>query len=484
MIHWAVCALCVLVILKPHEVVGEIGSIPVVSLAFAVATAIVIAGLAMSRRRIAVAPHVPYVVLFFAWGLLTTTAMAPEALAETAVRMATAFLLFLLVTFGATSKEGLRALAVAFVGCASVLSAVAILQAHAPLGCLRGAAPDGDTRGDLVVDGRPCETVVECLQDAPDPRFGYRCEHVGPWGTSSIEGRIRYRGQLADPNELALATIVLGIPFMIAVAGSWGRRQERRSAPSRSSSDAARGAARGGDVHLEVRLFWGLLVLLVTGACAYVTVLSSSRAGILVLLITVGLQIMRRIGGWGIVTGCMLAPAAIAVGWRDTDEAGQSSDERKELLREGFDMVVRTRGVGVGVGQFARESSIGLTAHNSYLLSASETGIVGMFLFCMALYLSIKTSLAVWFCDRPAAAELRPAAAAVALALAAAAVGIFFLSWTYEDVLYILLGASAALYAAARAADPGFEVRSSGADELMVGLGMIGLLVGVRVVAR
>jgi O-antigen ligase len=124
-------------------------------------------------------------------------------------------------------------------------------------------------------------------------------------------------------------------------------------------------------------------------------------------------------------------------------------------------MIRRTKGIGVGAGQFGDESSIGRTAHNSYLLAASETGVVGLCLFALLLYASLKVPLAVWFGEArtsPAVARFAPA---IFISLCGALIGIFFLSWAYKDVLYMLLGASAALYGAARADDRRVSVRVS-----------------------
>ena len=112
-----------------------------------------------------------------------------------------------------------------------------------------------------------------------------------------------------------------------------------------------------------------------------------------------------------------------------------------------------------GVGQFHGESSTGLTAHNSYLLAAAETGLIGICLFALMLWLALKVPLTLWFGSYDVDPNLRRLAPAVAIALAGAYVGIFFLSWSYKEILYMMLGASAALYQAARAQDRRFEVR-------------------------
>src|SRR5581483_6811753 len=72
-----------------------------------------------------------------------------------------------------------------------------------------------------------------CRKDANDPLANYHCERVGPLGTSTQGGRVRYRGSLADPNELALMTC-LALPLAFAFA-------ER--GPLRASAAGRRAAA-------------------------------------------------------------------------------------------------------------------------------------------------------------------------------------------------------------------------------------------------
>src|SRR4029077_894699 len=64
-------------------------------------------------------------------------------------------------------------------------------------------------------DGRPCETVVDC-RNIGVVGADYLCEHPGPLETHSIEGRVRYRGILEDPNEMSWA-INMGMPFAFAL---------------------------------------------------------------------------------------------------------------------------------------------------------------------------------------------------------------------------------------------------------------------------
>jgi O-antigen ligase len=189
-------------------------------------------------------------------------------------------------------------------------------------------------------------------------------------------------------------------------------------------------------------------------------------------------------GAWGIVVGCLIGPPMILLGGRSGAEADESSVERLELVLEGFEMIKRTRGIGVGAGQFFNENALGLNAHNAYLLAAAETGIVGACLFGVALYASLKVPLAIWFGDHEAGDVVARFAPAIFVSLSGALAGIFFLSWAYKDVLYIALGASAALHAAARAEDGRVRVRVSAREIALVCAGMLALLAALVVIVR
>jgi O-antigen ligase len=213
-----------------------------------------------------------------------------------------------------------------------------------------------------------------------------------------------------------------------------------------------------------------------------VVVLSQSRSGLLAFLTVLGIQAIRRAGAFGVVLGCLFAPPLILLGGRSGTEAEESSDERVEILREAFELMRSSRGFGIGAGQFSDVSSLGLTAHNAYVLAAAEAGLVGVVLFALALYLSLKVPVVVWLDGRGGrAGRFAPA---LAVAMCGAMVGILFLSWAYKDYLYVVMGASAALASAARAEDARLRVRLSVKEAALVTLAALGLLAAVYVGAR
>ena len=477
---WIVGALCALVIIKPQELVAALAGLPLVYLAFAAVIVAVVAAVIRGRLRPSLAPQTPFVIAFFAWGLLVTAIKHPEALGEQALALAILLGLYFAVAIGCGTARGLRIFAMTYVACAALATTVALFQGYGPWGCFLGADEDWDGKGELAFDGRACVTNLDCRVDAPVPWGNYRCEHVGPLGTSSIGGRVRYRGSLADPNELSLM-ISLALPLAFAIVAA-----PPRPAPLRSPRRLVLLPPLLGD-----RLIWAVFAALrslpalaLSAAAGFAVILSQSRSGMIAFVLVLGIAFIRRAGVLGVVVAALAAPALLLLGGRSGVEADESSDERAELLREAFEFIRGTRGFGLGLGQFTDESSIGLTAHNAYVLAASEAGIVGLFLFGLALYLSLKVPVLVWRARARLTWGTARLGGALGVALASVAIGIFFLSWTYKDILYLLLGASAALHAAARAEDETLSVRLSAKEAVIVPLGLLLLLVLVWVGTR
>ena len=488
MAAWIVCALCALVILKPQEFIPALAGLPLLYIAFVAAAVLVVFDVCWRRVRPALAPQLPFALAFFAWALLTTAVKVPAVVGERIPIFITATGVLLAMAVGAASTRGLTAFAVTFLACGIVVTAVALKQGSGPLVCMSAAPDDWMGTGELVADGRSCATDYDCYQNAPDPEGNYRCERQGPLGTATVRGRVRYRGSLADPNELSLM-VGMTLPFAFALADRSRRRRREESLALRTSRVPR--LAPGVPVLLTdgllARLGAALRAIPVGAlviAIAVMVVMTRSRTGVIVFLVVLGLYFVKRSGPWGVVIGCFVGPPMLLLGGRSGSEAEESADERLGLLREGLEMIRNTKGIGVGTGQFMHESSIGLTAHNSYLLAAAEAGLVGACLFGLTLYAAAKVPLAIWFGEYRIDDTVRRFAPAVFVSLCGAIAGIFFLSWSYKDVLYMAIGASAALYGAARGQDERVSVRVSPKEIALVCAGVVGLLAAVFVGVR
>ena len=209
----------------------------------------------------------------------------------------------------------------------------------------------------------------------------------------------------------------------------------------------------------------------------YCVVQTSSRSGVLVLLAICGTYFVRRYGPKGLLLGVVFAAPALLLGGREGEGAESSALERIGALYDGMDFFRSTPLFGLGYGQFTENYSI--TAHNSYLLSAAELGFPGMVIWSSLYYVSVKIPYAVSQLP-PSSIDPRilPYSVALLTSFAGMAVGIFFLSFCYNPILFIYFGLSGALYLIAKRAVPGFDVTVS-RKELGIVAGLDAVLLAV-----
>ena len=417
------------VYLRPQEYFTALQSWPLLYLFFGLA----LFGLAVDWRqryvRPATTPQLWWVLGFFAWCVGTLIVKDPSALTHFSIDLLISVSLYLLVAHGLQSFRALALVMGLLLAITVGLAFVGVHQGLAPLGCHKLSDYETDTSVG-VFDGRSCTVRWDCEHDDPEPGADYLCEHVGLMGTHSVGGgRVRYRGSLQDPNELALA-IGIGVPIAFAF--------------------------------FELRRRMGrLLLLLVTlGLVGWCTVYTQSRGGQLVFLTAIGVYFVRRFGWRGVLLGAVLAAPLFLLGGRSGAEAEASALERLECWYEGMSMVRSNPFLGVGAGQFLEHHF--LTAHNSYVLAPAELGVPGMLLFSMVLYTSIKIPVAALQHVGPDGdAKARAWAVALIGSLAGLFLGIFFLSFCYHQVLWVWFGVAGAYYLAVQRHDPTFVVRVS-----------------------
>lgn len=430
---------------RPQEFLGPLSAVPLLYLLFGLALFGIVLDLRLGNSRLASSPLLPWVAIFVLWSFVTLLWSVPSAASAHTRELLICLALFLLIAHGVQTFRALGAVGITVLAMALLVSAVGIQQGFASTGCVQinESIPGDQTSGKW--DGRPCETARECYLGDPEPGAQYMCEHIGWFDTTSVgKGRVRYRGVLQDPNELALAGAI-GLPLAFAI----GRR--RRHPISRT-----------------------LLVLLSFAAILVCTVLTRSRGGQLVFLTVLAAYFLKRFGWKGLVAGGTLALPLLVLGGRGGEEASSSTLERADCWIEALSLSRENPIFGVGFGQFGQYHY--LTAHNSYMLSLAELGLPGMFFFTMLVYLAVKIPLQA---VRQGAGSAQPWAMALLAALAGLAVGMFFLSFSYHYVLWIYLGLAGALYAAMRTHDPGFHVRVGFKDLVYVGaidVGIIGLV--------
>ena len=448
--------LIALVYVRPQEFLGLLEGSPILYVAFALA----VFGLALDFRlensRLRAAPQLAWAVGFATWALFTVLIFAPDALVSTVRDVLVPLALFALIAHGVQTFRGMRWLAALLVMLVFFLGFVGLHLAQQELQCVVWDEASG---GDLLgtPDGRACEMPIDC-REGGEPGAAYLCERPGLFGTLTVAERIRYRGTLSDPNELSLVmSIGLGLMFAFVTLA------RRPSSPR--------------------WLLAGAMIALVL-TCV---VLAQSRSGQLVFMTVIGAYFIKRFGWHGLLMGLVITVPLLLLGGlvgSDRDDAQASTDERMATLYEGIDMFTTSPFFGVGYGQFTEHHY--LTAHNSVVLVAAETGIIGLVLWGMVVYLSFKVPVAVLraYRARPEAAVARAWAMAILAAQAGIATGSMFLSFAYQHVAWIYIGLAGALYGAVKTHDPTFRVGSGPFDVAAVAAGGVVYLVGLFLYLR
>jgi hypothetical protein len=446
---------------RPQEAIEPLRAVPFLYVCFAAWLFGMLLDWRTGNVRLRATPQLPFVVAFCLYSGVVAVLMAPKEAIEPLMGLAICVALYVGIAHSVQSFRALGVVAATVLAVVLFVSAVGTEQGFSHTGCvvIDQSVPNDTASGEY--DGRPCTTAQSCYEGDAQPDAEYMCEKIGMLGTTSVgRGRVRYRGVLQDPNELALAAGI-GLPLAFAVGA--GRR---------------RPLSRG--------LLLALSLLLV-GACA---VLTGSRGGQLVFLAALGVLFVKRFGPLGLAVGGGLALPLLLLGGRSGAEAMSSTQARADCWAEALLMWKAHPLLGVGLGRFGHFHY--MTAHNSYLLALAELGVPGMLLFMAILYISAKIPIEVLRRypqgardERAEGARVaRPWAIALLAAFAGLAVGIFFLSFTYHYVLWIYLGLSGALYSAVRAHDSTFRVRFGPTDAAAVLGGCAGVIGLVYVYTR
>jgi hypothetical protein len=457
-----ILALVTFIYARLQEFVELLQLVPLLHVFFGLAAFGIALDMRLGNSRLKATPQLLLVALFFIWCLVTVIFSAPTNLAARALELSVCVALYLVIAHGVQSFRALHLVSGLLLGLVLMVAAVGVHQGYADKACI---AVDESVLGDTTTgksDGRPCDSPRECYLGSAEPGAQYLCEHIGLFGTTSIEkGRVRYRGVLQDPNELALA-VGIGLPLAFAFAQLPGRKLPRRA-----------------------------LTLITLGLVVMCAIFTRSRGGQLVFLAVLAAYFVQRFGRRGLLVGGVLALPLLLLGGRSGADASASTKERIDCWYEALMMWKEHPLTGVGFGQFGEYHY--LTAHNSYMLALAELGFVGLLIFSAIIYVSLKVPLTLLrrvgaretvAAGPGAAAVFEPWAMALVAAWSGLLVGIFFLSFAYHYVLWIYIGLSGALYSAVRQHDPEFEVKFGWRDLWIVGAIDLALIVAVFGYAR
>jgi len=235
-------------------------------------------------------------------------------------------------------------------------------------------------------------------------------------GKTAYEGRIQAVGIFSDPNDLALI-----INSVLPLVVLW--LVESKS--------------------LLVKIYSFVVVVVLV----YATFLTASRGGLLCLGLLAILIFMRKFGKIvGVGAGLVVMVALVVLGPRmntiSPEEA--SSYGRLEAWVLGMQLFKESPLFGVGFGNFMEYHF--RTAHNSFVLCASELGLIGLYPWLMLIYMSIKNTRFVEHELRVVGrGQMAMYTYAAQLALIMFVTGALLLSRTYHPSLFVLFGVCAAI---------------------------------------
>ncbi|HJT97411.1 MAG TPA: O-antigen ligase family protein [Rhodanobacteraceae bacterium] len=237
--------------------------------------------------------------------------------------------------------------------------------------------------------------------------------------------RVRSWGFLSDPNDFSQA-MVATLPMLAAL---WMRRRRLRN----------------------LAYVWIPGALLI-----YAIYLTHSRGALLGLAAVFGFALLRRAGYFrtGIVLGAIAAGAVVVgfTGGRSISSEDESAGGRIEAWSEGIAMLRSDPVFGIGYGNFT--DNFELTAHNSFVLCFAELGLVGYFAWLAMIVLSLRETRLASATGPPDADEARWSRA-LRISMIGFLVCAWFLSRTYQPVLFLLIALCIAIsYCAHRTAAP------------------------------
>jgi len=142
--------------------------------------------------------------------------VVPAQLLGKVIELGILFALYGTIAHGVQRFRTFQVLAAVLACTCLFIAFVCFHQGLTPKQCVAGQERAGELSG--IPDGRLCELNEDCHRNIPEGGLGfeYRCEHVGLFGTYSMEERVRYRGELQDPNEVSLVVAAGALSLLIA----------------------------------------------------------------------------------------------------------------------------------------------------------------------------------------------------------------------------------------------------------------------------
>jgi hypothetical protein len=432
-----IALLVIFILARPQEFLPLLQRVPFLHLFTAFAVIGYVIDVRLRRLQPVAANTLPWVGGLLLWAVVSTAINTPDALLQRAIEMAILFALYGTIAHGIQRFRSFQVISGVLAVTCVFIAAVCAHQGFADKQCIGGEEQDGAIEG--TPDGRFCDSNEGCRGPDAEPDQEYRCEHVGLFGTYSVEGRVRYRGDLKDPNEVALTICAGGMALLIGFALRKGRSVGR----------LLNGA--------------GVVLIFVT------VILTESRGGLVAAMLVPGVYLIRKYGLAVIIPCAMLATPVLLFFGRSGEAADLSTEMRYEAWDAGLNMWHHSPVYGVGARAFTDHHY--LAAHNSFVLSLAELGFVGFFLFTAVIYLALKTLISGLRALRDVPGS--ESAQTWGMALLAGMAGILFqintLSFTYHPVLWLYIGLVGAWSNAVRHHRPTLLVKLTLGDLVTIG---------------
>jgi hypothetical protein len=423
-----IALLIIFILARPQEFLPLLQKIPFLHIGAALASIGYIVDVRLHRLQPAATNTLPWIVTFLVWATMSTAINAPEQLPSIGVELAILFVLYGTIAHGVQRFRTFQFVAGVLALTCVFIAAICFHQGLSHTECVGGQAVEGGVDG--KPDGRLCETHDQCSNTPEaEPGLSYSCEKVGLFDTYTIEGRVRYMGELHDPNEVGLLMCAGGVGLLIGFAI---RKKKGKS-----------------------QLLIGLGVALIISTIF----MTQSRGALVAAMLVPGVYLIRRWGLRALVPALLVAVPVLALGGRSGASADESTMNRYESWSAGIDMFRHSPFYGVGARQYSEHHW--LAAHNSYVLTMAELGLPGMFLFITIIYLCFRT-LYVGLKELSTVPGTA-AAQAWGMALLAGMGGIAFqintLSFAYHSVLWLFFGLVGAWYSAVKFHRPQLDIR-------------------------
>lgn len=300
---------------------------------------------------------------------------------------------------------------------------------------------------------------------------------IGWTGVGLSQGtRIQYVGIFSDPNDLGML-FVMCVPMAMHLAGGGGQLR---------------------------RLGWTA----VAGLLLYGIYLTNSRGTMLALIAMVGVYVWFR---WGLFRAMLMGAIAFAAlrlvpsRMQDLSVGESSAFGRVEAWYDGLMMFLGSPLWGIGAGSYV-DNQGAMTAHNSFVLVLTETGIIGFTLwlafvgYCFRMMLEVvahheapvgeggvgrEEAGAEWPLEVEAEWDRdRRTAMALLLSLTGCFCAAFFLSRSYVVLLYLLAALVVGFYTSMRGRYPALRAFALSHDLLRWAALAMALVVALYLVVK